>query len=37
MTNLDQVRPNVEYETVDIFQKYEESWLQLSDKKRIMQ
>ena len=37
MTNLDQVRPNVEYETVDIFQKYEESWLQLRDKKKITQ
>jgi glycosyltransferase involved in cell wall biosynthesis len=37
MTNLDQDRPNVDYETVDIYQKYEKSWMQLRNKKRIAQ
>jgi len=35
MTNLDQDRPNVDYETVDIYQKYEKSWMQLRNRKRI--
>jgi len=35
LTNLDQDRPNVDYETVDIYQKYEKSWMQLRNRKRI--
>ena len=37
MTNLDQDRPNVDYETVDVYQKYEKSWMQLRNIKRIAQ
>jgi glycosyltransferase involved in cell wall biosynthesis len=37
MTNLDQDRPNVDYETVDVYQKYEKSWMQLRNTKRIAQ
>ena len=37
MTNLDQDRPNVDYETVDIYQKYEKSWMQLRNLMRIAQ
>ena len=35
MTNLDHDRPNVDYETVDVYQKYEKSWMQLRNQKRI--